>query len=286
MNVDWDEISESLKRQEYDELLNKYKDDSGALTDIGVSLAQIKNQRAENFFRRAIAVNDTAQARYNMGLFLEDVKNDYSEAEKEYIKAIEKDPKDAMPHNNLGILLAESGELKESEKLLKKSVELKEFEWFINNLGVIYFRKSEESVLPFLNLIKSVKNFKKAHALNQKETIIKNNLRNTKQYYYKVTVLYLFIFFLIGLTFTLARDIISQIIKTNGFAIVVLAFIFANIVYGLLHKEIIKDIAIPPVSFERPYAEEPPRQMGGTLTETKTSTVTSTSTKSSIKGNE
>ncbi len=238
MDVNWEEILESLRKQEYDELLSKYKDDFDVLTSVGILLAQMKNQSAEYFFRRSIAVNDAATAHFNLGLFLMDVKNNYSEAEEEYRKAIEKDPKYATPHANLGKLLADSGGLKEAEKHLRKSVELKEFEGFINDLGVIYFIESERALLPFLSLIKSVKKFKRAHAMNRRETVIKNNLKNTKHYYYKVIIVYDSIFLLIGLAFTWARDIFSQIIKINGFVIVILDFIFASIVYSMLHKKL------------------------------------------------
>ena len=87
MKVEGDEILESLRKHEYDKLLETYNDDFDKLTDIGISLIQLKNPKAEAFFRRAIEINNTGQAHHNLALFLSDVKKDNSEAEKEYKKA-------------------------------------------------------------------------------------------------------------------------------------------------------------------------------------------------------
>ncbi|GBE18933.1 photosystem I assembly protein Ycf3 [archaeon BMS3Abin16] len=237
---------------------------------------QDRFREAEDEYKKAIEKNpNNAMLHNNLGRLYMD-QDRFEEAEDEYKKAIELEPKYATPHANLGELLAESGDLKESLNFLRRSVELKEFEGFINNLGVIYFRKSEESILPFMNLIKSVKNFKRAHAMDQRDYIIRKNLRNTNQLFYKVITIFFLIFLLIGLAFTWWSDIISKIIPLNGFFVVLLAFILANVIYGLLHNKLIKTTLFVP--FQKQVIEEPPKQMGGTLTEAST-VITSTSVK-------
>ena len=112
--------------------------------------------------------------------------------------------------------------------------------------------------------------------MDQRDYIIRKNLRNTKKLFHKVTSLYLLIYLIIGIMITLSRDIISKIIPLNGFFVVVLAFILADVMYGLLHNKLIKTTLFVP--FQKQVIEEPPKQMGGTLTEAST-VITSTSVK-------
>ena len=61
----------------------------------------------------------------------------YDESEREYRRAIEINPNYADAHNNLGILLAESGRYAEAEKEFRRSIEIKPAPDAYYNLGLL-----------------------------------------------------------------------------------------------------------------------------------------------------
>ncbi len=89
------------------------------------------------------------EAYNNLGLFYEEVKKDYIEAEKNYRQALEINPKYARAWYNLGILYQDvKKNLKESEKYYRKCVETDpEYKNAWKLLGELYKKigKLEES---------------------------------------------------------------------------------------------------------------------------------------------
>ena len=67
---------------------------------------QLKSPLSHAPSRRAIAIDpEEGDAHYNLGVLLENHKEDYDGAEQHYRRAIAIDPEDGHAHYNLGVLL-------------------------------------------------------------------------------------------------------------------------------------------------------------------------------------
>jgi Flp pilus assembly protein TadD len=111
----------------------------GAWNGLGNLLSERRGrpQDAEQAYRRAIELDPRyALPWHNLGIQLGDLRR-YEEAEQAYRRAMELDPRDADPWNNLGILLRELERYGEAEQAYRRAIELDPryaAPW--NNLGV------------------------------------------------------------------------------------------------------------------------------------------------------
>jgi Flp pilus assembly protein TadD len=112
----------------------------GAWNGLGNLLSERRGrpQDAEQAYRRAIELDPRyALPWHNLGIQLGDLRR-YEEAEQAYRRAMELDPRDADPWNNLGNLLGELKRYGEAEQAYRRAIELdpaNELPW--NNLGIL-----------------------------------------------------------------------------------------------------------------------------------------------------
>ncbi len=79
---------------------------------------------AQQALDRAFSKGESARAWFEKAALLVANKGDLQLAEEQFHKAIELDPKDAMPWNNLGIVLRDAKRLAEAESACRKAIEL------------------------------------------------------------------------------------------------------------------------------------------------------------------
>ena len=97
--------------------------------------------RAKEALDHAFAISETSRAWFERAM-MED-QNDPKRTEYAYRKAIELDPSDAWPWNNLGVLLAQNPKrYDDAEHAYRKAIELAPLDaWPWNNLGTLLERK-------------------------------------------------------------------------------------------------------------------------------------------------
>ena len=84
----------------------------------------LPGQHEEAWYRATIAANPGhAKAHNNLGLLLEDGREDFDGAEAAYHAAIAADPGYANAHHNLGVLLEQEGDLCRAEAAFRAAVE-------------------------------------------------------------------------------------------------------------------------------------------------------------------
>ena len=134
-----------------------------------------KTKKAEEMFRKAIAVNPKYDKVYSSLGFLLNRNDKIDEAIRIYEKAKDINPT-AKTYNSLGLLYKKKGKIYKAEEMYKKAIEINiEFDSAYNNLGVLY--KENDEIGKTIEMYEKAKEmYEKAIEINPKHAIAYNNL--------------------------------------------------------------------------------------------------------------
>ena len=110
----------------FNSALRYYAKFSSAYHNRGTALYALN--RARNALKDLTAARDLDPNRVSTRITLGDVYSDlkeYARAEQEYLAAINLDPGNYIPYNNMALVMKETGREEESRRWFKKSLEIK-----------------------------------------------------------------------------------------------------------------------------------------------------------------
>ena len=100
-------------------------------------------QKAIHEYKREIAQTNYYKAHYNLATILKEQRK-YSEASKEFNKAVKRNPKMAEAYNNLGIIYTERKSINLAVRAFSKAIRIKRTDpTFLFNLGFAYAQAAQ-----------------------------------------------------------------------------------------------------------------------------------------------